>query len=234
MAMLQRLADFKCVFRSWSRKMLTRLRARLLEFLHKDCVVFDTTESREWQRKFDQMLLEKGSLTLSGGIDEKMVEKVKGALEYWRKNEFGSVRIRMSLSGGVVKDAIQIRDMLQGYPGQVNGHVGSRVASAGVIVLQGCHVRIANSWSVFMIHHPETDRRVSYDDLVQPERLHHLLECLEYAKSQLYESLSRTGRSEEELAAQCQLATDLSAHEALAFGLIDRIQDVEYGGSSSN
>jgi len=168
-------------------------------------------------------LLEKNRLYLCGMVDEKMVSYAKRALILLTEKECPDITIEINIPGGYLEQAMRLFYLFRDYPGHITGIVSSVAKSAGVIVLQSCDTRVAKPHSRLMIHHPETANRINYDVLIDPEKLNSLFTQLEDAKQQLYWALSRLGKSNEELAAQCRLAAEMSADEALAFGLIDTI-----------
>jgi ATP-dependent protease ClpP protease subunit len=75
-----------------------------------------------------------------------------------------------------------------------------------------------------LIHHVNS-QAVSLDVLDDPKRLKKLHAGMQSDQRSLYDILmGRTGKSEEEIRSTCRKDEDMNATEALAFGLIDRIE----------
>ena len=178
-------------------------------------------------RQYDTMsevqkaLLEPGRvIDLVGEVDGQMMRYVREACTRLIAKGSPDIRVIITSCGGEVLAGLDICDMLATYPGKKTGIVVSEASSMGAIILQICTVRQATQHASLLIHHvsrmlslgltpDELQVEIKKGNALQ-ERLDHIL-------------TTRTGRSRDEIQAECKKNRNMTAEEALAFGLIDEI-----------
>lgn len=95
--------------------------------------------------------------------------------------------------------------------------------SMGAIILQACDERVCLPSAIILIHRAKVS--VTLDAIENPERLDRLRFLLRSCDDVFSKILTqRTNKSEEEIFAACKKNQNMTAQEALAFGLIDRIK----------
>ncbi len=169
-------------------------------------------------------LLDKNILLIHSKIEGDTVLHVYRCLAILEGRGSPDVEIRIFTSGGNVRAGLDIYDALRRYKGKKTGVVYAYARSMGAIILQACEERICLQHAAVLIHHINT-QSVSLDVLEDNERFEKMRQSMWTDQRALYAILAkRTGKSEEEICEACKKDRDMDAKEALAFGLIDRIE----------
>lgn len=172
-------------------------------------------------------LLSKGVVVLDGEVGGKMVDHVYRCLAVLEGRGSPDIEVRIYTGGGSVRAGLDIYDALRRYKGKKSGVVYAYARSMGAIILQACDTRICLPHARVLIHHISTES-VSLDDLEDPDRLAKLLASMRKDQEALYAILAKyTGKIVEEIRAACQKDQDMFAEEALAFGLVDQIEQFD-------
>jgi len=170
-------------------------------------------------------LLKHGIIDLGGDVDEDMVRYVREALIRLTAQGSPQVEVMITSGGGSVKVGLDIYDALRYYVGKKAGIVHGFAQSMAALILQACDHRRCLRHAFLLIHHV-AEERVSLDVLRDDEKLRRLREDLEESQSRLYKILStRTRKSVDEIGVACSQEKEMTAEQALAFGLIDEIVD---------
>lgn len=169
-------------------------------------------------------LLPQGIIDLQGDVDGDMALYVREALVRLRAHtEDLPIHILITSDGGDVQCGLDIYDALLQYHGGKTGTVGGFARSMGSLILQACEHRQCTKHSRILIHHI-SKRSISLDTLRNSRELKHMIKSMELSQSHIYKILSkRTGKSIEEIGERCAENKDMSAEEALKFGLVDEI-----------
>lgn len=176
-----------------------------------------------------QRLLSKGVLDLGGEVDEAMAMYVRDALMILVANGSPNIRVGITSDGGDVKVGLAIYDFLNCYPGRITGIVGGFCRSFAMVVLQACELRLSLPHARMKIHDVLVDiEKIKsevildrslfdkfYDDLVIEVKQNQL------DINQIYSLRSK--RSIDFIRQLSEEDREISAQEALEFGLIDRI-----------
>lgn len=171
-------------------------------------------------------LLERDVLYLEGDVCGEMVDQVHFSLMDLEGRGSPPIEIRIYTGGGDVHAGLAVYDFLRRYKGKKTGIVYGYARSMGAVILQACDERLCLPHSTVLIHHVST-QSVSLDDLEDPERLDRLRRSMQDDQETLYEILvARSGKSKEEVREACKKDKDMTAKEALEFGLIDRIAEL--------
>lgn len=172
----------------------------------------------------DQKLLDRRIIMLEAEVNGEMLEHFRQCLTQLDSEGSPDVEIRITSNGGETRISLQICDLLSRYKGKKTGVVYAFARSAGATILQACDDRVCLTHSVVLIHHVLV-QQVSLDDLLGKRRLDKLLLLMRADQKSLNNLLmARTGRSLTKLRAVCKKGRDMTAKEALKFGLIDRIE----------
>ena len=133
--------------------------------------------------------------------------------------------VLISTAGGEVQAGLDIYDLLSTYPGKVTGVIYRRAASMGAVILQACDERACAKHADVMIHNV-TRNNVSLDVFEDTSgiKLKDLVNKLREQQHMLYEIIvSKTKRPLAEIKKACAKEENMSADQALAFGLIDKV-----------
>lgn len=168
-------------------------------------------------------LLKKGIIDIYGEVDGEMAREVREALIRLTTVGSPSVTLLITSSGGLVNVGLDIYDAIRFYPGEVTGIVAGFAKSMAGVILQACKTRKIMRHAHIMIHHVSR-MSINLDELRDEKRLHEVKDGLEKSQERLYAILSdRTKKSVDEINAECAKERDMTAEEALAFGLVDEI-----------
>jgi ATP-dependent Clp protease protease subunit len=169
-------------------------------------------------------LLAQNIILLDDEIVGKMVNYTYECLEDLMGRAAPDVEVRIFTNGGSVRAGLDIYDALRRYPGKKTGVVYAYAHSMGAIILQACDDRVCLPHARVLIHSVNT-QSVSLDVLEDPKRLKELRKSMQIDQQSLYAILvERTGKSKDEIVNVCKRDAEMKAEEALAFGLIDRIE----------
>jgi len=179
--------------------------------------------------KYDKMeeaqkeLLKKNILDLTGPSDAEMGLYTRQCIMHLTSVGSPDITIHITSDGGPVETALHVYDSLRLYKGNKTGIVYGFARSSAAIILQACDKRVCTKHAAILIHHVIAIN-VSLDVFKNKEKLQKKVLELEKSQKKLYAILcDRTGRSEKEIIATCKLNNDMTAEEALKFGLIDEI-----------
>ena len=168
-------------------------------------------------------LLEKGIIDLPGDVDETMALYVREAILRFITKGSPPITIRITSTGGSVDIGLDIYDTLRHYPGNKTGLVQGYAKSMAAMMLQACNERHCMRHSRILIHHISR-RQVNLDVLRDEKKIQEVRDDLEKSQAMLYKILSdRTKKTVDEIRKECEKEREMSAEEALEFGLIDQI-----------
>lgn len=168
-------------------------------------------------------LLEKNIIDISGEIDVDTAFYVREALMRLVAKGSPDIKILITSDGGHVFVGLDVYDLLRNYSGATEGVVYGFARSMAAVILQACKKRIALRHANILIHHI-AKTEVSLDILRDKRRTERLRDELEKNQERMYKILvDRTGRKVGEIKRECAKDREMSAEEALEFGLIDEI-----------
>ncbi|OHA20119.1 MAG: hypothetical protein A2836_01520 [Candidatus Taylorbacteria bacterium RIFCSPHIGHO2_01_FULL_45_63] len=168
-------------------------------------------------------LLQKHILDIRGTIDEETADYVRNALTELAAAGTPPIKILITSSGGDVDIGLHIYDGVACYRNTVEGIVIGFARSMAAIILQGCDVRMCLPHSKILIHHV-SQRQVKLDDMRDETKRMDILAKTEVNQNYLYKILAeRTGKTIEVIRCECEKDRNMTAEEALEFGLIDEI-----------
>jgi ATP-dependent Clp protease protease subunit len=170
-------------------------------------------------------LLRQGTIDLGGEVNGDMALYVREAVTRLEAHtDSADLHLRLTSDGGDVGCGLSIYDVLRNYGGKKEGLVMGFARSMGVLILQACDRRIALQHSQILIHHISR-REISLDVLRTKTKLQLVREEMEAQQTRLYKILSsRCGRTVPEIRKKCAEEQDMTAEDALEFGLIDEIK----------
>ena len=172
----------------------------------------------------DQALLKNGVLLIEGEVKGVMVEHVYECLQILEAKDSPDIEVRIFSGGGSVRAGLDIYDALRRYKGKKTGMVYAFARSMGAIILQACDERMCLQHASILIHHINS-QSVSLDTIENPKRFEQFRKSMQADQKSLYRILmKRTGKTEAEIRKTCSKDQDMNAEQALAFGLIDRIE----------
>lgn len=185
--------------------------------------------------KYDRMdeirhkLLAKGIVDLAGEVDESMALYVREAIMILTANDQPDITIMITSNGGNVAVGLCIYDMLQNYSGEKTGIVNGFCRSMTTVILQACDHRQAMTHARIKIHDVVVDVEKLKTSIILDKKILHdfttkMVDGVKYDLKVINGIYSR--RSGQPLKAVSRLSKenrDLTAKEALAFGLIDQI-----------
>lgn len=167
-------------------------------------------------------LLERNIIVLDGDVDEEMAGYVHECMLRLAVKDNPPITIRITSDGGDTENGLYIYDFLRLYPGKKTGIVIAFARSMAAIVLQACDVRQCPKNSVVLIH--RVSQAVKTDDLTDEAKLKETKKEMLVEEEKLWSILrERTKKSRRAIIAVCKKDREMSAAEALNFGLIDEI-----------
>ncbi len=173
----------------------------------------------EYRRK----LLDGNIIAIEGTVGPDMGEYVSEAMAGLASRGNPDIEVRITSNGGDVSIGLHIFDAFDTYPGKIRGRVCGFARSMAVVILQGCTTREATKHAAILIHHVSR-KQVSLDVINDPEKFARLKADLDTAQEKIYAIFeSRTGKGRKEIIDACLPDTDMTAQEALQFGLIAKI-----------
>lgn len=168
-------------------------------------------------------LLDQGILYIDGSIDREMSNYVNDSLKYLTSKGSPDIEVRINSDGGRVDIGLCIYDQLMYYKGKKTGVVIGIAASMGAIILQACKIRKGTPHARLLIHYIARNN-ISLAVLKNPKKLKKILSAMERSQSYLEKILlNRTKRTVGEIRDKSLGDEEMSATEALNFGLIDDI-----------
>lgn len=168
-------------------------------------------------------LLNQSTIDLGGEVDEDMILYVREALLRLTVKGSPSITVLITSRGGSVEVGLDIYDALRLYTGEKTGIVLGFAKSMAVLILQACEKRKCMRHATLLIHHISR-REVSLDILRDPIKLKEVRDDLEASQSRLYVILgARTCKTVDVIREECAKERDMTAEEALAFGLVDEV-----------
>lgn len=177
-------------------------------------------------KKTAAKLLRKNIILLKGKISRKMYRDVFEHLSILESRGSPDIEVRIFSEGGSIPAGLGIYDAFRRYAGEKTGVVYAHAMSMGAIILQACDDRVCLTHATILIHNPSFSvESASLEDFASLEQAGAALQADQKQLDQIL--IARTGRSEDEIHVACLKNELMSAHEALAFGLIDRIEGEE-------
>ena len=162
-------------------------------------------------------------IDIYGDITIETYFYVRAAVVYLESKGSPEVKVLISSPGGNVGYGLYVYDLLRLYKGKKVALVHHIAASMGALILQACDTRTVAKHSVVLIHHISRED-ITLDVVRSKSQLVRLRNEMERNQALLYSILStRTGKTVSEIKRACAKDTEMSAEEALAFGLIDVI-----------
>lgn len=174
--------------------------------------------------KVRNRLLGQKVMILYGEVDDDMLEYVLQSLTILESRGSPDVELRICTDGGEVITGMNIYDALRRYKGKKTGVVYAFAFSMGAVILQACDDRVCLPHANVLIHNVNFSvDSAKLEDLRSFKR--RLDTSLQSDQQEIYRILSaRTGKSEKKIRKTSLKDMEMSAKEALAFGLIDRIE----------
>jgi len=176
-----------------------------------------------------KQLLSKNIIDLSGKVDEDMAMYVRDALMMLTANNNPAIKVIITSGGGNVTVSLAIYDMLKNYPGKKTGLVISFCRSMAVVILQACDERLALPHSLVGVHSILVDiEKLPSSITFTPKKILEFVEkVVKDARSAqgIIENIyrRRTGQTLKAIRQVSNKDYDMTAQEALTFGLIDAI-----------
>ena len=168
-------------------------------------------------------LITRRVIDLAGEVDIEMAKYVREALLRLKAERSPDIEVSITSGGGSVEYGLHIYDMIRLYEGETRGVVFGQAASMAAVILQACTERCAAENTRLLIHHINRNS-VTLDDMRRPKKIAKIHEEMEQRQKRLYEILSgRTGKNVARIRAVCVKDEEMTAQEALDFGLIDRV-----------
>ncbi len=168
-------------------------------------------------------LLKKNIIDLQGDVDGDMVLYVHDALAELIAKGSPNIDVLISSGGGKVLAGLDICDLLRFYKGKKTGIILCYAKSMAAIILQVCDKRLCAKHARVLIHHINGGS-FTLDQLRSKKTMKAIKRGMERDQAQLYSILAeKTGQSRKKIVKACRKDRDMSAREALKFGLIDEI-----------
>ncbi|OGH69020.1 MAG: hypothetical protein A2754_00985 [Candidatus Magasanikbacteria bacterium RIFCSPHIGHO2_01_FULL_47_8] len=170
-----------------------------------------------------ESLLERNLIILKGEVRDEMIEYVHECMLRLAARDNPPITIRITSVGGSVWIGLLIHDFLRLYPGKKTGVVVGFAKSMAAIILQACDRRQCTRNSEILVHHINQEE-IKMDELMNEKRLKKIKDEMITEQNKLYCILEgRTKKSRRAIIAACKKDREMSAEEALDFGLIDEI-----------
>ena len=188
-------------------------------------IIFEEKKEEKKEEKQDSLsekFLKTRQIILSGEINEENSEKVIKQLLLLEADSDKPIYIYIDSPGGSIDSGFGIYDMIRFINAPVYTIGTGLIASMGSIILRAVprERRFGLPNSHYLIHQPLISgvaRGVATDLQIQAEEI-------AKSKAKLIKLIAEeTGKSEEQVAADCNRDHWLSADEALSYGLISKI-----------
>lgn len=189
------------------------------------------TISQELQMSNDheevrKRLLDRNIIFIDDEINGKMASYVCQCTTNLFSRGCPPITVIITSNGGDVTVGLDIYDILSIYPAPIEGVVVGYARSMATVILQACSKRCSCEHARIMIHHI-SQRQISLDVIRRPKRTRSLCLDMEVTQNLLYNILSkRTGQPVNRVRTVCKQNKDMTAKQALEFGLIDVIVPV--------
>ena len=186
-------------------------------------MVIDQVGNNERSYDIYSRLLEDRIIFLSGEINDQMANTIVAQLIFLEgKNPDKDIFMYINSPGGSVSAGMAIYDTMQYIKCDVSTIcIGMAASMAAVILSSGAKgKRVCLPHSEVMIHQPLGGTQGQASDILLHAR--HIEKTRETLNKILAEN---TGKSVEEVTAACERDNFMTAEEAKAFGLVDRVLD---------
>lgn len=171
-------------------------------------------------------LLLKRMLYLDGKIDAEKT-KAAGIAMAWLNAKSPEKKISLYIDsfGGNVTEGLTMYDIVVNSAAPVTGIVCRQASSMASVVLQGCKERLAYNHATILIHNITRDGdAVLLDQLENKGGFQKLLREMQSKQEKVYRIYAkRTRKTVAQIREECRKNRPMDAHEALKFGLIDKI-----------
>ncbi|HPN54405.1 MAG TPA: ATP-dependent Clp protease proteolytic subunit [Candidatus Moranbacteria bacterium] len=168
-------------------------------------------------------LLKKRIIEISGDTEENMENYVHECLRTLKSEGNPDVTIEIKSNGGRVDIGLNIFDMLRLYSGKKTGKVVGFARSMAAVILQACDKRLCAKHAKIMIHHISRGS-VSLDVMRDKKKMKETLAATEESQDFIYDVLCKSTKHDKSTIKKvCAEDRDMTAKEALRFGLIDKI-----------
>ncbi len=170
-----------------------------------------------------ERLLSRRVIDLCGEVDENMAMYVRDSLMMLVANDNPDITVVITSNGGEVSVALAIYDMLVNYPGKVTGEIKSFCRSAATLIFQACGRRVISPNSKIKIHNILVSG-LSLSVMRNPKKIAIVIAGLEADQRTINKIYSlRTGQSLKKVEKESNRDIEMTAQEALEFGLVDEI-----------
>jgi ATP-dependent protease ClpP protease subunit len=182
--------------------------------------------------RYDELLIPRHAVLISGEIDEHLYEHVQPMLLSYALESAETVTVLIDCQGGDVRVGLRLYDYIRAMPGTTRGVVIGRCWSMALPVLQACTLRAATEHSTFLLHEVRCNVRellrskkstfnVLMKDSLESQRH---IEKIIVSRSRFTLRQLRSYMHEGE-----ENHVELSAAHAKKLGLIDRIISHPFG-----
>ncbi len=177
---------------------------------------------RDTYKEFLEDLLKKRTIYLNGEITPEMAREFGMAIVWLNaKDDKSEISLYIDSGGGSAAAGLNMYDMVKHSKALVIGTVYRKASSMASVILQACDMRLAMRNADFLIHNLRIGE-ISLDKLDEdPEEALKQARGRQRSIDMIY--LLRTKRTIKEVHSKLKENKVMSAEEALAFGLIDKI-----------
>lgn len=175
------------------------------------------------EREIGESFLKARKIFLWSAIDDEAAEKVVKLLLFLDQKEEADITILINSPGGVITSGFAIYDCMQSIRSQVSTVICGQAASMGAVLAAGGAKGKRYAWpsARIMIHQPLISGFVqgpASDIKIQAEEMLRIRKVIN-------EILSKhTGKAEDLIETDTDRDNFMTAQEALAYGLIDKIE----------
>ncbi|MFA6594337.1 MAG: ATP-dependent Clp protease proteolytic subunit [Candidatus Buchananbacteria bacterium] len=171
-------------------------------------------------------LFRKKILEISGEIDAEMSEYIRTAFSRLIAEGAPDIVILFTSTGGSVERGLEIYDMLKAYPGKKTGVVIAFAQSMAAIILQACDRRLILPHAIIFVHNPnpaDDNKRIRYRMFGNGELMGSVYSHLKESRQKFISIIAGRAvkKTIKEITDLLDAERDLSANEAIDFGLVD-------------
>ncbi|MFA6228397.1 MAG: ATP-dependent Clp protease proteolytic subunit [Patescibacteria group bacterium] len=173
-----------------------------------------------------ERLFERRILEISGGVDAEMGDYIRTAFSRLIAEGAPDIVILFTSTGGSAERGLEIYDILKSYPGKKTGVVIAFAQSMAAIILQACDRRLILPHATILVHNPnpaDSGKRIKFHMFRDGTLMDEVYSHLEKTRQKFIDIIASraTKKTAEEIADLLDADRDLSADEAIAFGLAD-------------
>lgn len=168
------------------------------------------------------LLQQARTIVMEGRINAEEARRIVKQLHLLRVNGDGKIVLFINSNGGDVEPALDIFAAIEQNNARVEGVLFQQAHSVAALILQACGTRSAHRFAKIIIH--DNLFNIKGTAKMLQKNATEIIAMAAKRQRMIYEIFAkRTGQPADVIEERCGLETTMTADEAHAFGLIDKI-----------